>query len=171
MRLDGLSLAYRNPYVFRWRPRYGEMHARLEERAAQRKRIAQDLRDIGQELLVNAFRHSRASRIEVEVEYAPKRFRIVVRDDGCGIDPQVLRAGREGRWGLPRMCERAERVGAGLRVWSRAAGGDRSRVVRPQFHRLRIPNGREISRVLGEFNGSLPVGSADCHGRLEIASQ
>jgi nitrate/nitrite-specific signal transduction histidine kinase len=73
--------------------------------------------------LVNAFRHSRASRIEVELEYAPKRFRIVVRDDGCGIDPQVLRAGREGRWAFSRMCERAERVGGGLRVWSRAAAG------------------------------------------------
>ena len=72
---------------------------------------------------MNAFRHSRASCIEVELEYGPKRFRIVVRDDGCGIDPQVLRAGREGHWGLPGMRERAERVGAKLRVWSRAAAG------------------------------------------------
>jgi signal transduction histidine kinase len=78
---------------------------------------------IGRELLVNAFRHSRANCIEVELEYGPKRFRIVVRDDGCGIDPQVLRAGREGHWGLAGMRERAERIGARLRVWSRAAAG------------------------------------------------
>ena len=44
-------------------------------------------------------------------------------DDGCGIDPQVLRAGREGHWGLPGMRERAEKIGARLRVWSRAAAG------------------------------------------------
>ena len=78
---------------------------------------------IGRELLVNAFRHSRASSIEVELEYAPKRFRMVVRDDGCGIDPQVLRTGREGHRGLPSMRKRAERIGARLRIWSRAGAG------------------------------------------------
>src|SRR6266567_9440248 len=195
MRLGGLSLAYRSPYLYRLPPTFGKMRARLEERPAERTRIAQDLHDtvlqgilsaamqlhvavdqlpanspaklrlsrvlelmrhameegrnairglrssnnsdsddlgqafsriqqelgievqidfrvivlgsarklhplirdevyhIGRELLVNAFRHSRASCIEVELEYAPKRFRIVVRDDGCGIDPQVLREG------------------------------------------------------------------------------
>jgi signal transduction histidine kinase len=224
MRLDGLSLAYRSPYFFRLRPTFGEMRVRLEERAAERRRIAQDLHDtvlqgivsaamqlnvavdqlpanspaalrlsrvlelmmhvmeegrnavrglrssnsdsddlaqaffripqdlgievrsdfqvivlgsprnlnplvrdevyhIGRELLVNAFRHSRASCIEVELEYARWRFRMIVRDDGCGIDPEVLRAGREGHWGLPGMRERAERVGAKLTVWSRAAAG------------------------------------------------
>jgi signal transduction histidine kinase len=229
--LDGLSLPYRSTDLFRLPPTFGEMRARLEERVAERTRIAQDLHDtvlqgilsaamqldvaveqlpanspsklrfshvlelmrrvmeegrnairglrssnsgsdsdsddlgqafsripqdlgievpegqpdfrvivlgsvrklrplirdeiyyIGRELLVNAFRHSRASRIEVELEYAPRRFRVVVRDDGCGIDPQVLRAGREGHWGLPGMRERAERVGARLRVWSRAGAG------------------------------------------------
>jgi signal transduction histidine kinase len=84
--------------------------------------IRDEVYHIGRELLVNAFRHSRASCIEVELEYAPKRFRIVVRDDGCGIDPQVLRAGREGHWGLPGMRERAEKIGARLRVWSGADG-------------------------------------------------
>ena len=78
---------------------------------------------IGRELLVNAFRHSRASSIEVELEYAPKRFRMIVRDDGCGIDPQVLGAGREEHGGLRDMRKRAERIGARLRIWSRAAAG------------------------------------------------
>jgi signal transduction histidine kinase len=224
MRLGGLPLAYRSPYLFSLRPTFGEMRVRLEERAAERRRIARDLHDtvlqgivsaamqlnvavdqlpanspaalrlsrvlelmrnvmeegrnavrglrtsnsdsddlaqaffripqdlgievrsdfqvivlgsprnlnplvrdevyhIGRELLVNAFRHSRASCIEVELEYARWRFRMVVRDDGCGIDPEVLRAGREGHWGLPGMRERAERVGAKLTVWSRAAAG------------------------------------------------
>ena len=85
--------------------------------------IRDEVYHIGRELLVNAFRHSQASCIEVELEYARWRFRMVVRDDGCGIDPQVLRAGREGHWGLPGMRERAERVGARLTVWSRTAAG------------------------------------------------
>jgi signal transduction histidine kinase len=85
--------------------------------------IRDEVYHIGRELLVNAFRHSRASCIEVELEYAPKCFRMVVRDDGCGINPQVLNAGREKHWGLPGLRVRAERVGARLGVWSRAAAG------------------------------------------------
>src|SRR5580704_15497405 len=45
MRLDGLSLTYRIPYVFGFLPMLEEMQARLEERRAERKRIAQDLHD------------------------------------------------------------------------------------------------------------------------------
>ena len=78
---------------------------------------------IGHEALVNAFRHSGARTIEVELHYATDQLRILVCDDGCGIDPQVLRAGREGHWGLSGMRERAERIGAKLKVLSRPAGG------------------------------------------------
>ena len=42
---------------------------------------------------------------------------------GCGIDPQVLQSGREGHLGLSGMRERAERIGARLRVWSRTEAG------------------------------------------------
>jgi signal transduction histidine kinase/ligand-binding sensor domain-containing protein len=78
---------------------------------------------IGREALVNAFRHSAARSIEVELQYGTDQLRILVRDDGCGIDPQVLHTGREGHWGLAGMRERAERIGAGLKVSSRPAGG------------------------------------------------
>jgi ligand-binding sensor domain-containing protein len=78
---------------------------------------------IGREALVNAFRHSHATNIEVELEYAPKRFRVLVRDNGCGIDPLVIQSGRKGHWGLPGMRERAERIGASVRVWSGATSG------------------------------------------------
>ena len=78
---------------------------------------------IGREGLVNAFRHSRANRIEVEIEYAAKRFRLIVRDNGCGIDPQVLYSGRDRYGGLAGMREGAERIGARVRIWSRAAAG------------------------------------------------
>jgi signal transduction histidine kinase len=78
---------------------------------------------IGREAVVNAFRHSRAKTIEVELEYASKYFRFLVRDNGSGIDPEVIRLGREGHWGLPGMRERAERIGAKLHVWSGASAG------------------------------------------------
>jgi signal transduction histidine kinase/ligand-binding sensor domain-containing protein len=78
---------------------------------------------IGREALVNAFRHSHAKTIEIELEYTAARLRILVRDDGCGIDPQVLKSGREGHWGLIGMRERAEQIGARLSVWSRPTAG------------------------------------------------
>ncbi len=85
--------------------------------------IRDEVYRIGHEALANAFRHSRASCVEVEMEYAEDQLRVLVRDNGCGIDPQVLRAGREGHWGLSGMRERAERIGAKVKVWSRPAGG------------------------------------------------
>lgn len=85
--------------------------------------IRDEVYRIGREALVNAFRHSGASNIEVEIEYAPKHLRLLVRDNGCGIDPKVLRSGREGHWGLSGMRERAEEIGAKLKVWSRDGAG------------------------------------------------
>ena len=85
--------------------------------------IRDDVYSIGREALVNAFRHSEASYIDVELEYAPHQLRIVVRDDGCGIDSHVLESGRDGHWGLSGMRERAERIGARLKVLSRTGAG------------------------------------------------
>lgn len=78
---------------------------------------------IGREALVNAIRHSKAERIEVELDYSSKGFRVLVRDNGCGIEPSVLNAGRDGHWGLPGMRERAERIGGKFNVWSGAGAG------------------------------------------------
>jgi len=79
---------------------------------------------IGREALQNAFRHARASHVEAEITYEPKFFRLRIRDDGQGIEPQILDTGeRRGHWGLPGMRERAEQIGARLDVWSRASAG------------------------------------------------
>jgi signal transduction histidine kinase len=91
------------------------------------KQLRPGLRDevyrIGCEAIVNACRHSRARDIETEVEYRPAELRIAVRDNGCGIGPHDLQWGRKGHWGLQGMRERAERIGARLRLWSRVALG------------------------------------------------
>jgi signal transduction histidine kinase len=78
---------------------------------------------IGHEALSNAFRHSQASDIEVELEYAAGHLRVLIRDNGSGIDPHVLRSGRDGHYGLSGMKARSERIGAHLSVLSRAAAG------------------------------------------------
>ena len=85
--------------------------------------LQQQIYLIGKEALVNAFRHSEATSIEAEVEYSQRRLRVVVRDNGCGIDPEMLRSERGGRWGISSMRERAESIGAQLRIWSRLSAG------------------------------------------------
>jgi signal transduction histidine kinase len=80
-----------------------------------------ELYRIGREAIINAYRHSRAKQIEARIEYRFSELRIFVRDNGCGIDPQALE--RNGHWGLQGMRERAERIGARLRILSRVATG------------------------------------------------
>src|SRR5262249_42639070 len=55
--------------------------------------IAEEVYRIAREALINAFRHANARNIEMELTYSSASLRVVVRDDGCGIDPQVLDAG------------------------------------------------------------------------------
>ena len=78
---------------------------------------------IAREAVANAFRHSGARVVEAVLEYSRKRFRMVIRDNGCGMDADVIRSGREGHWGLTGMNERSERIGARLRVLSAPGAG------------------------------------------------
>jgi hypothetical protein len=78
---------------------------------------------IAREALLNALRHSAATRVEAEIEYLPRKLRVVVRDDGAGIDPKTLPTGRSDRRGLMSMQERAASIGAKVRVWTKRGGG------------------------------------------------
>jgi ligand-binding sensor domain-containing protein/signal transduction histidine kinase len=79
---------------------------------------------IARELLRNAFRHACARRVEAEVRYDDEQLRVLIRDDGKGMDPDVLKEGkRQGHWGLPGVKERAHRIGAQLDFWSEAGAG------------------------------------------------
>jgi len=85
--------------------------------------VRQELLFIGREAIANAFRHASASVIEVEVSYGGDALKMRIRDDGRGIDAQVLGGGRPGHWGLPGMRERARSIRADLEIWSRADAG------------------------------------------------
>jgi signal transduction histidine kinase len=79
---------------------------------------------IARELLRNAFRHADADQIEAEIRYDYARLRLRIRDDGKGIDPNVLQdGGRAGHWGLPGIRERSKQIGARLDFWSEAGAG------------------------------------------------
>ena len=79
---------------------------------------------IATEATRNAFRHSGARRIKVEICYENRQLRVRVVDDGKGIDPKVLNGGgREGHYGLPGMQERAKLTGGKVTVWSKLDSG------------------------------------------------
>ena len=106
--------------------------------------IHDEVYSIGREALVNAFRHSGASGIEVELEYTAERIRVMVRDNGCGIKPEVIRAGRDGHWGLSGMRERAERIGARIKIMSGPSAGTEVELSVPAHVAFEAPpsNGR-----------------------------
>jgi signal transduction histidine kinase len=85
--------------------------------------LRDDIYRIAREALQNAFRHSQATKIEAEITYAERILRMRIRDNGTGIAPKVLDAGREGHWGLRGMRERANEIGAQFEIWSQAGAG------------------------------------------------
>jgi signal transduction histidine kinase len=83
-----------------------------------------DIFRIAREALRNSFSHSQGHLIETELAYTESLFRLRIRDDGKGIDPDERdRAERSGHWGLKGMRERAERLGGELEVWSEPGAG------------------------------------------------
>jgi hypothetical protein len=79
---------------------------------------------IAREALRNAFSHSQGRRIETEIAYTDDLFRLRIRDDGKGIDPDLRgRAEEIGHWGLRGMRERAECLNGELDVWSEPGAG------------------------------------------------
>jgi signal transduction histidine kinase len=78
---------------------------------------------ITREALRNAFRHAGAHHIEVELTYTDQLLRLRIRDDGGGIPPEILEAGRSGHYGLAGMRERAGQIGATCDIWSGAGRG------------------------------------------------
>ncbi|HEY0760086.1 MAG TPA: two-component regulator propeller domain-containing protein [Acidisarcina sp.] len=85
--------------------------------------VCNEIYRIGREALTNAFQHAKASKIEAELTFLGSGPRLVVRDNGQGIDPGILNGGRAGHWGLSGMRERAERVGGTLSIWSHTGAG------------------------------------------------
>ena len=75
--------------------------------------VLHELYSIGREAITNAFRHSHASEITVDLKCTPKSVELVVADNGDGFDSAEQEANPSaGHWGLCGMKERAEVIGA-----------------------------------------------------------
>lgn len=85
-------------------------------------RVEQELWRILQEAVANVERHAQARQVVVSWEVTHGGARLAVSDDGRGFDPSRV-AGEH--YGLVGMQERADAIGARLRVESRPGGGTR----------------------------------------------
>jgi signal transduction histidine kinase len=90
--------------------------------------IQEQLFLIAREAVMNALRHSQATTIEVQVQYLRDLLRVLIRDNGCGIEPEAVQKARDSHWGLRGMRDRAEKIGARFDIWSSSGAGTEVRV-------------------------------------------
>lgn len=109
-----------------------EAHGRIDVSPDERREIAR----IVQEAVWNALRHSEATTISVEMRARDGDLQIVVVDDGRG-GARPAPGNRFHGYGLRAMQERANSIGADLRIHS--ADGDGTRI------ELALPRVREVS--------------------------
>ena len=78
---------------------------------------------IAREALTNAYRHSNAQNLNIQVSYTPKFFCLLIQDDGIGMNASAFLAHYNGHFGLVGMRERAEAIGGRFSVRSDADRG------------------------------------------------
>jgi signal transduction histidine kinase/ligand-binding sensor domain-containing protein len=130
-----------------------EFDARVEGTPADLNPVVRDeVYRIAAEALRNAVRHADARRIEVEIRYDSEQLRLRVRDDGKGIDPNVMDRGQApGHWGLRGMRERARLVGGNFEVWSELRSGTEVELSIPAARAYATSTNRrkfDLSRIL-----------------------
>ena len=74
---------------------------------------------IAHNALTNAYRHAKASRVTIDLEFAEKDSRLSVSDDGVGLPDDYAERGN----GFTNMSRAAERLGGRLVVEQRGAMG------------------------------------------------
>ena len=89
---------------------------------------------IAQESLNNVTRHAQANQVWLEIYFSPQQVRLVIRDDGQGFDAPASPAefAHQGHYGLLGLHERADLMGARLRITSRAGEGAQIEVILPR---------------------------------------
>jgi signal transduction histidine kinase len=87
-----------------------------------RANVSDEIYRIGYEGIRNAYLHSDATQIQVRLEYDIDVL-CIVRDNGIGVQPDIVEKGRTGHFGLLGMRERAQRIGATLTVVADPKGG------------------------------------------------
>jgi signal transduction histidine kinase/ligand-binding sensor domain-containing protein len=107
--------------------------------------VRDEIYRIGYEAIRNAFAHSSAGRLDVELSYA-NDLALRVSDSGTGIDPAIADTGKDGHFGLQGMRERAARIGGKLTIVSSTNSGTEIKLIVPGgiIFRKRMPARRSL---------------------------
>lgn len=119
---DGLVATLRKHIDVVRRVRSEEIELRVDAERALPAALERELFRIAQEALNNALNHASARGIDVSLLFEKACVALTVRDNGTGFDPQAP-AIRSKRLGLTSMRERAEAIGATLRIDSAPGAG------------------------------------------------
>jgi signal transduction histidine kinase/ligand-binding sensor domain-containing protein len=104
-----LLLALRN-IASRCKPESMQLEASISGKPRIMHRVVRhEVYRIGEELIRNACRHSGGTLLGIELRYG-KSFTLIVRDNGRGLDSQILKTGKKGHFGIAGMRERAARI-------------------------------------------------------------
>jgi PAS domain S-box-containing protein len=76
---------------------------------------------ICQEALNNIAKHAKADKVVIDLQDTPSGLELHIHDNGCGFNPSQITS--SGHYGLGMMHERAEAVGAKLKITSRPGKG------------------------------------------------
>ena len=93
--------------------------------------VADEIFLVAREALTNAFRHSQASHITLDLVYGKRFFTMTCNDDGRGFEPEEQN--ETGHWGLKGMAERVQRLGGELCYRSAPQHGTEIRVSIPSY--------------------------------------
>jgi signal transduction histidine kinase len=83
--------------------------------------VRDEIYRIGYEAMRNAYVHSKATRLDVELFYSSD-FTLRVIDNGVGLDPAIINSGKSGHFGLSGMRERATNIGGTLTIENGSRG-------------------------------------------------
>jgi signal transduction histidine kinase len=84
--------------------------------------IENELYRVAQEALCNVRKHSGAGSVSMVLGYRPGGVVLVIKDNGQGFTPTHSQPGAQG-FGLPTMCDRANRLGGRMNINSSPGAG------------------------------------------------
>lgn len=104
------------------------------------EQIENELYRVAQEALCNVRKHSRAGSVSILLSYTTAGVALSIKDDGKGFAINQPNLGTHG-FGLPAMCERANRLGGRMNIDSGKGTGTEIRMSVPLTGKLQNKKG------------------------------
>ena len=92
--------------------------------------VRDEIARIAEEGIRNACLHSKGSQLSIELRYA-RDLILNLKDNGIGIDPEVIDAGKPGHFGIQGMKERSGRIRAKITITSTLNSGTQIALIVP----------------------------------------